>query len=99
MMRTLRRVLGRGIVLSWRPAPCCESADLMCGRTGSQAGRASRCARADIGTDRIRKHMISAWRSIDAVLFPSRLAVLRTLLAAFLAFNALTRLVLAAYNG
>ena len=43
--------------------------------------------------------MVSAWRSIDAVLFPSRLAVLRTLLAAFLAFNALTRLVLTAYNG
>jgi phosphoglycerol transferase MdoB-like AlkP superfamily enzyme len=38
-------------------------------------------------------------RSIDAVLFPSRLAILRELLLAFLAVNALTRLALAAYNG
>jgi len=38
-------------------------------------------------------------RSVDAVLFPSRLAILRVLLIAFLAFNALTRLALAAYNG
>jgi phosphoglycerol transferase MdoB-like AlkP superfamily enzyme len=38
-------------------------------------------------------------RSVDAVLFPSRLAILRVLLVAFLAFNALTRLALAAYNG
>jgi phosphoglycerol transferase MdoB-like AlkP superfamily enzyme len=38
-------------------------------------------------------------RSIDALLFPSRLAILRELLVAFLAFNALTRLALAAYNG
>jgi phosphoglycerol transferase MdoB-like AlkP superfamily enzyme len=37
--------------------------------------------------------------SVDAVLFPSRLAILRVLLVAFLAFNALTRLALAAYNG
>ena len=37
-------------------------------------------------------------RSVDAVLFPSRLAILRVLLVAFLAFNALTRLALAAYN-
>src|SRR5262245_47467479 len=38
-------------------------------------------------------------RSIDAVLFPSRMAVLRTLIGTFLAFNALTRLALAAYTG
>jgi len=38
-------------------------------------------------------------RSADAVLFPSRLAILRVLLVAFLAVNALTRLALAAYNG
>ena len=38
-------------------------------------------------------------RSIDAFLFPSRLGVLREFLLAFLAFNALTRLALAAYNG
>jgi phosphoglycerol transferase MdoB-like AlkP superfamily enzyme len=38
-------------------------------------------------------------RSIDAVLFPSRLAIVREVLSVFLAFNALTRLVLAAYNG
>ena len=40
-----------------------------------------------------------AWRSIEAVLFPSRLAALRTLLAAFVLFNALVRLALAAFNG
>jgi phosphoglycerol transferase MdoB-like AlkP superfamily enzyme len=38
-------------------------------------------------------------RSIDAALFPARLAILREVLLAFLAFNALTRLALAAYNG
>src|SRR5882672_9751361 len=38
-------------------------------------------------------------RSIDALLFPSRLAILRVLIVAFLAFNALTRLALAVYNG
>jgi len=38
-------------------------------------------------------------RSIDAVLFPSRLVILRDLLLAFLAVNALTRLALTAYNG
>ncbi len=38
-------------------------------------------------------------RSIDAILFPSRLGVLREFVLAFLAFNALTRLALAAYNG
>ena len=38
-------------------------------------------------------------RSVDAALFPSRLAILRALLVAFLAFNALTRLALTAYNG
>jgi phosphoglycerol transferase MdoB-like AlkP superfamily enzyme len=37
-------------------------------------------------------------RSIDSVLFPSRLAILRDLLLVFLAFNALTRLALAAWN-
>jgi len=40
-----------------------------------------------------------AWRSIEAVLFPSRLAALRALLAAFVLFNALVRLALAAFNG
>jgi phosphoglycerol transferase MdoB-like AlkP superfamily enzyme len=40
-----------------------------------------------------------AWRSIEAALFPSRLAALRVLLLAFLAFNALVRLVLTAFNG
>lgn len=43
--------------------------------------------------------MIRAWRSIDAVLFPSRVAILRVFLVAFLALNALTRLALAAYSG
>ena len=38
-------------------------------------------------------------RSINSVLFPSRLVILRELLLAFLALNALTRLALAAYNG
>jgi phosphoglycerol transferase MdoB-like AlkP superfamily enzyme len=38
-------------------------------------------------------------RSIDAVLFPSRLAIVREVLLVFVAFNALTRLALAAYNG
>src|SRR5882724_11372973 len=40
-----------------------------------------------------------AWRSIEAWLFPSRLAALRVLLLAFLAFNALVRLALAVFNG
>jgi len=40
-----------------------------------------------------------AWRSIEAALFPSRLAALRVLLAAFILFNALVRLALAAFNG
>jgi phosphoglycerol transferase MdoB-like AlkP superfamily enzyme len=40
-----------------------------------------------------------AWRSIEAALFPSRLAALRVLLVAFLAFNALVRLALTAFNG
>src|SRR5258706_417181 len=40
-----------------------------------------------------------AWRSIEAVLFPSRLAALRELFAAFLVFNALVRLALAVFNG
>jgi phosphoglycerol transferase MdoB-like AlkP superfamily enzyme len=43
--------------------------------------------------------LIRALRSIEAALFPSRLAVLRLLLVAFLAFNALVRLALAAFNG
>ena len=38
-------------------------------------------------------------RSIDSLLFPSRLAIVREILVVFLAFNALTRLALAAYNG
>ena len=38
-------------------------------------------------------------RAIDAVLFPARLAILRDLLLAFLAFNAITRLALTAWNG
>jgi phosphoglycerol transferase MdoB-like AlkP superfamily enzyme len=37
-------------------------------------------------------------RSIDAALFPPRLAILRELLLAFLVLNALVRLALAAYN-
>ena len=37
-------------------------------------------------------------RSIDSLLFPSRLAIVRELLFVFLGFNALTRLALAAYN-
>jgi phosphoglycerol transferase MdoB-like AlkP superfamily enzyme len=40
-----------------------------------------------------------AWRSIEASLFPSRLAALRVLLLAFVVFNALVRLALAAFNG
>ena len=40
-----------------------------------------------------------AWRSIEAWLFPSRLAALRVLLLAFLAFNALVRVALAVFNG
>jgi len=40
-----------------------------------------------------------AWRPIEAALFPSRLAALRELLAAFLVFNALVRLALAVFNG
>jgi phosphoglycerol transferase MdoB-like AlkP superfamily enzyme len=40
-----------------------------------------------------------AWRPIEAALFPSRLAALRVLLLAFLAFNALVRLALTAFNG
>ncbi len=40
-----------------------------------------------------------AWRSIEAVLFTSRLASLRVLLVAFVLFNALVRLALAAFNG
>jgi phosphoglycerol transferase MdoB-like AlkP superfamily enzyme len=43
--------------------------------------------------------MTRARRAIEAVLFPSRLAVLRVLLVAFLAFNALVRLALTAFNG
>jgi len=43
--------------------------------------------------------LFRAWRSIEAVLFPSRLAALRALLAAFVLFNALVRLALAAFNG
>jgi phosphoglycerol transferase MdoB-like AlkP superfamily enzyme len=38
-------------------------------------------------------------RPIDTVLFPPRLGILRELILAFLALNALTRLALAAYNG
>ncbi len=38
-------------------------------------------------------------RSIEAALFPSRLAALRVLLLAFLAFNALLRLALTVFNG
>src|SRR5882672_7906408 len=38
-------------------------------------------------------------RSIDAALFPGRLMILRELVVAFLAFNALTRLALTAFNG
>jgi phosphoglycerol transferase MdoB-like AlkP superfamily enzyme len=37
-------------------------------------------------------------RRIDSVLFPSRLAIVREFFLAFLAFNALTRLALAAFN-
>ena len=40
-----------------------------------------------------------AWRSIEASLFPSRLAALRVLLLAFVVLNALVRLALAAFNG
>ena len=40
-----------------------------------------------------------ALRSVEAALFPSRLAALRVLLVAFLGFNALVRLALAALNG
>ena len=40
-----------------------------------------------------------AWRSIEAALFPSRLAALRVLLVAFVLFNALVRLALAVFNG
>src|SRR5437879_4439493 len=40
-----------------------------------------------------------AWRSIEAALFPSRLAALRVLLGAFVLFNALVRLALAVFNG
>jgi phosphoglycerol transferase MdoB-like AlkP superfamily enzyme len=40
-----------------------------------------------------------ALRSIEAALFPSRLAALRVLLLAFLAFNALLRLALTVFNG
>src|SRR5882724_13141846 len=40
-----------------------------------------------------------AWGSIEAWLFPSRLAALRVLLLAFLAFNALVRVALAVFNG
>src|SRR5258706_5432951 len=40
-----------------------------------------------------------AWRSIEAWLFPSRLAALRVLHLAFLAFNALVRVALAVFNG
>src|SRR5260221_7464057 len=40
-----------------------------------------------------------AWRSIEAWLFPSRLAALGVLLLAFLAFNALVRVALAVFNG
>src|SRR5258708_30341991 len=40
-----------------------------------------------------------AWRSIEGALFPSRLAALRVLLAAFVLLNALVRLALAAFNG
>src|SRR5712664_819345 len=40
-----------------------------------------------------------ALRSIGSALFPSRLAALRVLLLAFLAFNALVRLALAVFNG
>ena len=40
-----------------------------------------------------------AWRSIEAALFPSRLAALRVLLLAFVLSNALVRLALAAFNG
>jgi phosphoglycerol transferase MdoB-like AlkP superfamily enzyme len=43
--------------------------------------------------------MIRALRSIEAALFPSRLAALRVLLLAFLAFNALLRLALTVFNG
>ena len=42
--------------------------------------------------------MIRALRSIEAALFPSRLASLRVLLVAFLAFNAVVRLALTAFN-
>jgi len=38
-------------------------------------------------------------RSIDAALFPGRLAIVREFFLAFLAFNALTRITLAAFNG
>src|SRR5204863_349634 len=40
-----------------------------------------------------------AWLSIEAALFPSRLAALRVLLLAFVLSNALVRLALAAFNG
>src|SRR5258706_15140573 len=40
-----------------------------------------------------------AWRSMEAWLFPSRLAALRVPILAFLAFNALVRLALAVFNG
>ena len=40
-----------------------------------------------------------AWRSIEAWLFPSRLAAVRVLLLGFLAFNALVRVALAVFNG
>jgi phosphoglycerol transferase MdoB-like AlkP superfamily enzyme len=40
-----------------------------------------------------------AWRFVETALFPSRMAGLRVLLLAFLAFNALVRLALAAFNG
>jgi phosphoglycerol transferase MdoB-like AlkP superfamily enzyme len=40
-----------------------------------------------------------AWRSIEGALFPSRLAALRVLLVAFILFNAVVRLALAAFNG
>src|SRR5262245_1716407 len=38
-------------------------------------------------------------RSLDALFFPGRLVILREIVVAFVAFNALTRLVLAVFNG
>src|SRR5499427_9906708 len=43
--------------------------------------------------------MLRLLRQIDAVLFPSRLAILREFFVAFLVVNAIVRIALAAFNG